>query len=163
MPSRILSYRKIVKGERRDKRKTKFSGLAMPSRILSYRKTVKGERRDKRKTKFSGLAMPSRILSYRKIVKGGRGDKRKTKFSGWAMPSRILSCQKTVKGGRGAVPASRAGAREKGTRPAVRTHPLSYLFTRKRLRPSLRCIRQIQSVSFYLWHDVLPILCGHWL
>ena len=67
MPSRILSSTavKVVKGESRDKRKTKFSRLAMPSRILSSTaiKVVKGESRDKRKTKFSRLAMPSRILS----------------------------------------------------------------------------------------------------
>ena len=32
LPSRILSYEKIVEGERRDKRKTKsFSGLTIPT------------------------------------------------------------------------------------------------------------------------------------
>lgn len=42
---------KIVKGERRDKWKTKFSiHWAMPGRLLSYEKIVKGERRDKWKT-----------------------------------------------------------------------------------------------------------------
>ncbi len=44
MPNRILSSEKIVKGERRDKKKTKFSFLTMPNRILSSEKIVKGER-----------------------------------------------------------------------------------------------------------------------
>ena len=42
-PSRILSYLKIVKGERRmAKMRNEFSDI-FPSRILSYPKIVKGE------------------------------------------------------------------------------------------------------------------------
>ena len=42
---------KIVKGERRDKWKTKFSiHWPMPGRLLSYEKIVKSERRDKWET-----------------------------------------------------------------------------------------------------------------
>jgi len=65
----VIVFAKIVKGESRDKRKTKFFSLTMPSRILFYSKIVKGESRDKRKTKFFGLTMPSRILFYLKIAK----------------------------------------------------------------------------------------------
>ena len=80
LPSRILFYLKIVKGERRTKRKTQFSGLALPSRILFYLKIVKGECRTKRKTQFSGLALPSRFLSYSKIAKRHRQGKRLSSF-----------------------------------------------------------------------------------
>ena len=62
--------------------------LALPSRILSSTsvKVVKGESRGKRKTKFSSLALPRRILSSlprSKVVKGESRDKQKTKFYGW--------------------------------------------------------------------------------
>ena len=63
---------KIAKGERNDKPKTQFSGLAWPSRLLAYEKIVKGERNDKPKTQFSGLAWSSRLPAYEKIVKGER-------------------------------------------------------------------------------------------
>ena len=48
--------------------KTEFSDLIMPSRILSYGKIVERRAQKQMKTKFSDLIMPSRILSYGKIV-----------------------------------------------------------------------------------------------
>ena len=74
-------FAKIVKAERRGKRKTEFSRLTMPRRLLSYGKIVKAERRDKRKTEFSRLTMPRRLLSYGKIVKAERRGKWKTENS----------------------------------------------------------------------------------
>ena len=60
-PICILSYEKIVKGERHGKAKTKFSDLPWPSRILSYEKIAKGERHGKSKTKFSESKLPAGI------------------------------------------------------------------------------------------------------
>ena len=95
LPSRSLSYPKIVKGERRAKRKQSFQAPALPSRSLSYPKIVKGERRDRRKRSFQVQALPSRSLSYQKIAKGERRDRRKRSFQVQALPSRLLSYQKT--------------------------------------------------------------------
>ena len=85
LPSRILSSTtvKVVKGESRDKQKTKFSSLALPRRILSSTtvKVAKGESRDKQKTKFSSLAMPSRILSSLPRGKVAKGESREVKFT----------------------------------------------------------------------------------
>ena len=51
LPNRILSYPKIVKGERQAKRLALF---AWPNRILSSEKIAKGERRGKgKRTLFS--------------------------------------------------------------------------------------------------------------
>ena len=48
--------RKIVKGERRGKKKNGvFRNLTLPSRLLSSLKIVKGERRGKRKTEFFAI------------------------------------------------------------------------------------------------------------
>ena len=96
LPSRLLSYPKIVKGESRAKRKRSFQVRAMPSRLLSYQKIVKGESRDRRKRSFQVRALPSRLLSYPKIVKGESRDRRKRSFQVQAMPSRSLSYQKIV-------------------------------------------------------------------
>ena len=96
MPSRLLSYQKIVKGESRAKRKRSFQVQALPSRLLSYQKIVKGESRDRRKRSFQVRALPSRCLSYQKIVKGESRAKRKQSFQVRALPSRLLSYQKIV-------------------------------------------------------------------
>ena len=53
---------KIVKGERRGKRKTCFSIWALPNRILAYLKIVKGESNNKPKACFWVKLLPSRIL-----------------------------------------------------------------------------------------------------
>jgi len=45
-----------VRGEANEKQS--FSGLTIPNRLLSYGKIVKGERRDKRKTKFFRFGYP---------------------------------------------------------------------------------------------------------
>ena len=47
MLSRLLYSENIVKGESRDKEKTKFSSMTMPSRLLYSENKVKGESRDK--------------------------------------------------------------------------------------------------------------------
>gem|GEM_PF-4734383 len=60
-----IEFAKIVKGESRNKRETKFHDWIMPSRILSYSKIVKGESRNKWETKFRDWIMPNRILSSR--------------------------------------------------------------------------------------------------
>ncbi len=39
-----------MKGERRGKQKTKFSVLTMPNRLFSSEKIMKGERREKKRT-----------------------------------------------------------------------------------------------------------------
>ena len=96
LPSRSLSYPKIVKGERRDRRKQSFQVQALPSRSLSYPKIVKGERRAKRKRSFQAPALPSRSLSYPKIAKGERRDRRKQSFQVQALPSRLLSYPQTL-------------------------------------------------------------------
>ena len=96
LPSRLLSYQKIVKGESRDRRKRSFQVRALPSRLLSYQKIVKGESRAKRKQSFQVRALPSRLLSYQKIVKGESRDRRKRSFQVQALPSRSLSYQKIV-------------------------------------------------------------------
>ncbi len=51
--------------------------MALPSRILSYSEIVKGECKDKRKDIFfSVMALPSRILSYSEIAKDECNSKR---------------------------------------------------------------------------------------
>jgi len=45
-----------VSGEANEKQS--FSGLTIPNRILAYEKIVKGERRGKRKTKFFKFDYP---------------------------------------------------------------------------------------------------------
>ena len=70
---------KIVKGERRDKRKSHFRlGYAEPHPIFAYcAKIMKGERRDKRKPRFRfGYAEPQPIFVPTKIAKG----EHRTKF-----------------------------------------------------------------------------------
>ena len=61
MPNRLLfsQYAKIVKGESRIKYRNLFQIFFIPSRILSYSKIVKGDRIEKPKTQFSSLSMPS--------------------------------------------------------------------------------------------------------
>ncbi len=51
-PSIYLVKTKIVKGESRDKQKTKFSCLDMPNRILSSKAVKDSERREQKKTKL---------------------------------------------------------------------------------------------------------------
>ena len=48
-PSIYLVKTKIVKGESRDKQKTKFSCLDMPNRILSSKAVKDSERREQKK------------------------------------------------------------------------------------------------------------------
>ena len=88
LPSRRLSYVKIVQGERSAKEKLKVFLLALPSRRLSYEKIVQGERSAKEKLKDFLLALPSRRLSYEKIVQGERSAKEKLKDFLFALPSR---------------------------------------------------------------------------
>ena len=52
---------KVVKGERRAKRKTPFFDFAIPSRILPSLKVVKGERRAKRKTPFFDFSLKGNV------------------------------------------------------------------------------------------------------
>ena len=61
-----------MKGERRGKKKTKFSVLTVPNRLFSSEKIVKGERRGKQKTKFSVLTMPNRLFSSEKTKNSPR-------------------------------------------------------------------------------------------
>ena len=50
-----------MKGESNGKMKTEFSGLSLPSRLLSYEKIVKGKSNDKTETEFSDYALPDRL------------------------------------------------------------------------------------------------------
>ena len=75
--------------------KTKFLQiLALPSRLLSYSKIVKGEHTGKaKKLCLFELAVSSRLLSYSKIVKGECNDERRNEVFtdfGIAKPPPVL-------------------------------------------------------------------------
>ena len=55
LPSRRLSYVKIVQGERNEKKKTRFL-FSLLSRRLSYVKIVQGERNEKKKRFYNNIA-----------------------------------------------------------------------------------------------------------
>ena len=71
-------------------KKTLFFEFALPSRLLYYVNIVKGECTAKQKNTFFEFALPSRLLYYVNIVKGGCIAKQKITFFEFVLPSRLL-------------------------------------------------------------------------
>jgi|GEM_PF-5538487 len=71
-------------------KKTLFFEFALPSRLLYYVNIVKGECNAKQKNTFFEFALPSRLLCYVNIVKGECNAKQKNTFFEFVFPSRLL-------------------------------------------------------------------------